>query len=270
MDAERSRPSTVAIPGISGENRKEIMGGFAKGLRVIEAFADNVDDKLSIAEIARLSGLDRAVARRCILTLLHTGYINSDGKRYFLTPRILRLSNAYLAASLPSLLDSTLDAVSKRIHESCSASVLEDTEIIYIARASHHRVMSIGLHVGSRLPAFCTSMGRVLLAALPEDQAREILERSSREQLTPKTRTDVDALLKEIRKVRSDGYALVDQELEMGLRSISVPIYNISRKVVAALNVGVHASRVTSRQLLTEVLPVISEAQSQLARVLPR
>jgi IclR family pca regulon transcriptional regulator len=269
MKIGESEFNDTPIPGTERARPKEIMGGFAKGLRVIEAFADSVDDKLSISNVARLSGLDRAVARRCILTLLHTGYINTDGKRYHLTPRILRLSNSFLAASLPRSLSPTLESVSEKIHESCSASVLDDTAIIYIARASQRRVMSVGLHIGSRLPAFCTSMGRVLLASLGEEKVIDVLKRSPLEPLTRKTRVDVDELLKEISKVRKKGFALVDQELEMGLRSISVPVYNVSGKVVAAINVGVHASRITSRQLTKKVLPVLLEAQSELSQVLP-
>ncbi|HEY8353115.1 MAG TPA: helix-turn-helix domain-containing protein, partial [Sphingomonadales bacterium] len=151
------------------------MGGFAKGLAVIEAFGEGRPAR-TIAEIARVSGLDRASARRCLLTLVEAGYATKDGTYFQLTPRILRLAQAYLSTSLPRLIQPYLDQVADQLQESCSAAVLDGTEIIYIARAVHHRIMAAALHPGSRLPAYCTTMGRVLLASLPPEQARAILE----------------------------------------------------------------------------------------------
>ena len=149
---------------------REIMGGFLKGLSVIEAF-DRGREALTIAEVAKTTGLDRATARRCLLTLLRLGYAETNGRQFRLTPRILRLGFAYLAATpLPRLVQPHLDRLSDLSQGSCSVSVLDDTEIVYVARATQRRVLSIGLNVGSRLPVDCTSMGRVLLASLPETQ----------------------------------------------------------------------------------------------------
>lgn len=244
------------------------MGGFAKGLSVIEAFGAS-NEGLTIADIARLTGLDRATARRCVITLVHTGYATANGRLYTLTPKVLRLSAAYLNAPLPSLIQPSLENVAEKLHESCSASVLDGGEIVYIARAAQLRVMSIGLNTGSRLPAYCSSMGRVLLAALPEDEARERLEASDRIKRTEKTLTDIDDLLQELERVRRNGYAINDQELEVGLRSIAVPVYNMAGDVVAALNVGVQAARRSTKDLKTDILPILLEEQEKLRQHLP-
>lgn len=244
------------------------MGGFAKGLSVIEAFGAS-NEGLTIADIARLTGLDRATARRCVITLVHTGYATANGRLYTLTPKVLRLSAAYLNAPLPSLIQPSLENVAEKLHESCSASVLDGGEIVYIARAAQLRVMSIGLNTGSRLPAYCSSMGRVLLAALPEDEARERLEASDRIKRTEKTLTDIDDLLQELERVRRNGYAINDQELEVGLRSIAVPVYNMAGDVVAALNVGVQTARRSTKDLKTDILPILLEEQEKLRQHLP-
>lgn len=244
------------------------MGGFAKGLMVIEAFGQGLE-ALTMADIARITGLDRATTRRCVLTLVNAGYAAAENRHYRLTPRILRLSQAYLAAPLPRILQPSLESLAEELHESCSACVLDGTEIMYVARATQHRVMSVGLNTGSRLPAYCTSLGRVLLASLPSAQARSILSASKRVALTKRTITALDKLIAKLDEVRSLGYAVVDQELEIGLRSIAVPIRNSSGRVVAAMNVGTQATRVTLERMRTEFLPALLTAQAHIAEILP-
>jgi IclR family pca regulon transcriptional regulator len=244
------------------------MGGFAKGLSVIEAFGQS-RERLTIAEVARLSGLDRASARRCLLTLVEAGYATTDDRYFELTPRILRLGHSYLAASLPRLMQPTLDHVADQLHESVSAAVLDGPEVVYIARASHHRLMGAGLHPGSRLPAYCTSLGRTLLASLKKEQAREILQASNRTALTDRTITKLPQLMAEIDRVRAQGYSLVDQELEHGARSIAVPIRNMSGRTVASVTVGLHVSRGSPERVENEILPALFNAQRQLAEILP-
>jgi IclR family pca regulon transcriptional regulator len=244
------------------------MGGFGKGLSVIEAFGRG-RNRLTIAEVARLAELDRASARRCLLTLVDTGYATTDDRYFELTPRILRLGHSYLAASLPRLIRPSLDQLSNQIRESCSAAVLDGTEVLYIARASHHRIAGAGLHPGSRLPAYCTSLGRCLLAALPEDQAKEVLEASERTKLTERTLTTVKALMSELKKVRAEGYSFIDQEVENNMRSIAVPIRNYSAETVAAITVGLHVSRGSHDRIMKEILPALLNVQSQLAEILP-
>ena len=244
------------------------MGGFAKGLSVIEAFGKG-RNRLTIAEVARLSGLDRASARRCLLTLVEARYASADDRYFELTPRILRLGHSYLSASLPRLVQPSLDQLSDRLRDSCSAAVLGGKDVIYIARSSAHRIMGAGLHAGSRLPAYCSTLGRVLLAALPPEQAREMLEASDRAKLTEKTLTEVDALMDELERIREAGYAYIDQELEVGSRSVAVPIRNLSNRTVAAANVGLHVSRSSAERVREEILPALFDLQAQLAEILP-
>ncbi len=240
------------------------MGGFGKGLSVIEAFGRE-HDRLTIAEAARLTGLDRATARRCLRTLVHGGFATLEGTHYALTARILRLGYAYLAgAPLPRLVQPSLERLAAETQESCSVCVLDGAEIVYVARASVRRVMSVGLSVGSRLPAYCASMGRVLLAALPEAEARAVLSSAPRPKLTPHTETRVSELLKVLEVVRARGYALVDQELELGLRSIAVPLRGRSG-VVGAVNVGAQAARVTVKTMKDSMLPALQALASDLA-----
>ena len=226
-------------------------------------------NRLTIAEVARLSGLDRASARRCLLTLVEAGYATTDDRYFELTPRILRLGHSYLSASLPRLIQPSLDQLSNRLRESCSAAVLDGKDVIYIARSSQHHIMGAGLHAGSRLPAYCSTLGRAMLAALPAEQAREILEASERAKLTEKTLTDVDALMAELARIREAGYAYIDQELEIGSRSIAVPIRNLSNRTVAAVNVGLHVSRGSSERIRDEILPALFDLQTLLGEILP-
>ena len=249
-------------------NEKDVMGAFAKGLRVLECFSgDNA--RLAIADVAQRTGFDRATARRCLLTLHHLGYAAYDGKYFSLTPRVLRLGTGALAAlPLPQIVQPWLDQLSDKIGQSCSVGLLDETEIVYVARAAQRRVMSIGLMPGSRLPAHCTSMGRVLLAALPEGEARALIDRSD---LTPRTMHalhDPDEILAEIAKVRAQGFAVIDQEIELGLRSMAVPILDAQGSTVAALNTGMAAAQAAPEDLRQTYLPALLKVQEGLRRVL--
>ncbi|MBY5546356.1 IclR family transcriptional regulator [Rhizobium leguminosarum] len=248
----------------------DFVSGFARGLKVIEAFGET-RQRLSIAEASKLTELDRATVRRSLLTLAELGYADYDGKFFTLTPKILRLGHAYLAATpLPVLLQPHLDHLSEKAGQSASASVLDGTDIVYIARASQRRVMSINLTPGSRLPAYCASMGRVLLAALAESEARAILARSELKQNTPNTKTDPDELIAEFRRVRTEGYAIIDQELEIGLCSIAVPVDNDRGETVAAINIGAPAALVPAAEMKERYLPLLKETQAALRPLLRR
>ncbi len=245
------------------------MGGFAKGIAVIEAFG-NGRKPMTIAEVARIAGLDRASTRRCVFTLVAGGYARCDGRVYELTPKILRLGSSYLSASLPKLIRPSLERLADQFPEvSCSASVLDGDEIIYIARAAHHRLIGIGLHVGSRMPTYCTAMGRVLLAALPQEKARAILAGSERRALTERTLTQIDDLLAELETVRRNGYSIIFQEVDYGACGIAVPVLNISGNVVAAMNIAMQASPEAVAYMKTELLPRLMEIQHYLATILP-
>lgn len=247
---------------------RDIMGGLAKGLAVIETFTAE-RPRQSISEAAAACGLDRATTRRCLLTLSHEGYADYDGKYFTLTPRVLRLGTGCLAAMpLPRLIQPLLDGLSAEIGESTSVSILDDCEIVYVARAAHHKVMSIGLMPGTRLPAYCTSMGRVLLAALPEADARQRLSRAPLPSRTSMTLTDPDEIMAELARIRMQGYALIDQEVEIGLRSIATPLLNIHGHTIAALNVGVAATQANMSDLVMNFLPALTELARKTQAVL--
>ena len=248
--------------------RTDHIGAFAKGLRVLEAFGAD-SPRMSISEAARVTGLDRATARRCLLTLHHEGYADYDGKFFSLTHKALRLGmGALTALALPQMVQPWLDQLTEQIGQSCSVAILDETEIVYVARAAQRRVMSIGLMPGSRLPAYCTSMGRVLLAALPEEDAMARIEASDLTPRTPRSLTDPDDIMARVRDARALGYALVDQEIELGLRSIAVPLVNARGKTIAALNSGMAAVQETAQDLVTLYLPQLQKVQSGLRRTL--
>lgn len=251
-----------------GISERDIMAGLAKGLSVIETFtADR--PRQSIAEVSAACGLDRATARRCLLTLAHHGYAEYDGKFFTLTPRVLRLGTACLATMpLPQIVQPLLDDLSDRIGQSSSVSILDGREIVYVARAAQRKVMAIGLMPGSRLPAYCTSMGRVLLAALPEAEARSILGPGPLPARTPMTLTDPEAILAELARIRALGHAVIDQEVETGLRSIAVPIFNARGRVIAALNIGVAAVQSSVGDLAPMYLADLQEVQARLRGML--
>ncbi len=246
----------------------DFVGSLAKGLRVLEAFGAD-SPRRSISDVAQNTGLDRATARRCLLTLHEVGYANYDGKYFSLTPRALRLGLSALASMpLPQIVQPWLDQLSETIGQSCSVAILDGHEIVYLARAAQRRVMSVGLMPGSRLPAHCTSMGRVLLAAMPEAQARELLDGMNLSPRTPNSLADVDSLMVEIARVRDQGYASVDQEVELGLRSIAVPVLNQHGDTVAALNTGFAAITPDPQVAVETYLPKLLQIQAGLARVI--
>jgi IclR family pca regulon transcriptional regulator len=227
-----------------------------RGLAVIRAF-DAEHRELALSEVARSTGLTRAAARRFLLTLVKLGYVNFSQGRFSLRPRVLELGYAYLSSlSLPEVAMPHMEALVTQVNESCSISVLDDTDVVYVARVPTRRIMSITLAVGTRLPAFVTSMGRVLLAGLPDAELEERLGRLEVTPLTSRTVRDKEALRGILATVRRQGYAATDQELEEGLRSLAVPLHNASGGVTAALNVSVHASRASMAALKRDFLPL--------------
>ena len=246
----------------------DFIASLAKGLQVLEAFGAD-QPRLSITDVARETGLDRAATRRCLLTLQELGYANSDGKYFSLTPRVLRLGTGALAAMpLPQIVQPWLDQLSETVGQSASVSILDETEIVYVARAAQKRVMSIGLMPGSRLPAHCTSMGRVLLAALPPAERQKRIDASDLAPRTRFSRTDPEKILAELAAVASQGYALIDQEVELGVRSIAVPLRSMTGQVVAALNIGLGTIHGAAEALVADYLPELLRVQKGLSRVL--
>lgn len=240
------------------------MAALEKGLAVIECFGAG-HDKFTIADVARATDLSRAAARRCLLTLTRIGYAEFDGKFFRLTPRVLRLGYAWLSSTaLPQLVQPFLEKLSEETHESSSASLLDGHEIVYIARSAQRRIMSVGLSVGSRLPAFCTSMGRVLLAARPPEDARARILAGRPKVLTPRTVTDIEVLMALIATVREQGHAIVDQELELGLISIAMPLLNGRGETVAAFNLSLQVQRLAPDEIESHFLPRMRSMQKLL------
>ena len=263
-DSSGSGLRQAARTGIEDPN---FMTSLARGLAVIRAFSGQ-HPSLSIADVARRTALPRAAVRRCLLTLMRLGYVGSDGRLFFLRSKILALGYAFVSSTpLAAAIGPTLERVSETLHESCSVGVLDDDEVVYIARAETKRIMSVTLSVGSRLPAYCTSMGRVLLASLSASELDAYLERVPLRAYTERTVTEAAALRKVIEQVRQRGHALVDQELEIALRSVAVPVRNATGTVVAAMNASTHAARVGRREMETRFVPVL-EAAAEEARSL--
>jgi len=243
---------------------------FARGLSVIRAFSAE-RPALTVSETAAAAGLTRAGARRILLTLAQLGYVTAEGRKFRLTARILDLGFAYLS-SMPfwDLAEPIMEELVDEVHESCSASVLEGTDIVYVLRVPTRKIMTISLGPGSRLPAWCTSMGRVLLSGLEDAEVDAILRRSKIESRTPRTVTDRGELRRIVAEVRLRGWALVNQELEEGLVSISAPIRERSGRILAAMNVSGQANRTSPQQMVRRFLPPLRAAADRLTGLMRR
>jgi IclR family transcriptional regulator, pca regulon regulatory protein len=269
--AERpaSKPLMPSIPFDEYSGDPNFMTSLARGLAVIQAFSTQ-KRQLTISQVSAKTGFSRAAVRRCLYTLIKLGFAGSDDSHnFFLQPRVLALGHSYISSMpLAASAQPVLDHVSQLLHESCSIATLEGLDIIYVARANVTRIMSIDLGVGSRLPAFCTSMGRVLLANLPPAELESFFERVQLTRHTSRTIVTAEKLRQALRLVARNGYSLVDQELEIGLRSMAVPIENPNGKVVAALNVGAHAQRLSIQELQNKFLPQLRATARELSMLL--
>lgn len=227
----------------------------ARGLAVIRAF-DAERPRQTLSDVARATGLTRATARRFLHTLAELGYVDTDGSVFWLTPRVLDLGYSYLSAlPLTDLAQPHLEKLSSRLGESSSVAVLDGPDIVYVGRVQVRRIMTIGITIGTRFPAYATSMGRVLLAALPAERLDAYLEETDLQALTPHGLSEQEALTAELDRVAERGWCVVDQELEPGLRSVAAPVHGRDGGVVAALNVSTHAARYTPEQLHHELVP---------------
>jgi IclR family pca regulon transcriptional regulator len=248
---------------LDGDGDPEFMTSLARGLAVLRCFAD-AQAPMTIAQAAKMTGLSRPAVRRCLHTLVRLGYAAQDGTHYMLRPKALALGYAYLSSSpLAMRAQPMLDQLRDELHESCSVGMLEEDEVYYVARAEISRIMSIALRAGSRLPLYCTSMGRILLAAQDRQSQISYLRRTELIARTGHTCTQPAALLEILAGVAEEGYAIVDQELEIGLRSVSVPILGRCG-VVAALNIGTQAARVPVTELRIRYLPALRRIAQEL------
>lgn len=257
----------------TGQHKRPVPGdsyvqSFARGLEVIRSFSAQAP-RQTLSEVAERSGLTRAGARRILLTLQTLGYVSSDGRHFSLTPRILDLGFAYLS-SMPiwNLAEPVMEELARQVMESCSAAVLEGTDIVYVLRVPTRKIMSITLGAGSRLPAYCTSMGRVLLAGLPEEEALACLQASTLAPLTRHTVTNLETLRQKIAQARRQGWCLVNQELEEGLVSMAAPIQDRLGRTVAALNISGQVNRTGAKSMQDNMLPALLSAAQAISRLL--
>jgi IclR family transcriptional regulator, pca regulon regulatory protein len=253
---------------VAGSRDRNQVAGLANGLRAIEAFATS-RQRMTLADVARNAGLTRAAARRYLLTLVANGYADFDGKRFQLTSRVLRLGHAYISSvPLPQIAQPVVEELGHRTEESIALSVLEGTESLTIASSAPRRIVGIFTRVGTHLPALSTATGRILLAGKPDDAIREILRSARIQKLTPKTKTSPHQILEEIRGIRRSGYALNDEEVEVGLRVIAVPVRDTGGSVIASMCVSTYSSRYEVGQLTEKFLQPLLNASEQLQRLL--
>ena len=268
LDADDDREPTIAEQ-IDAMTDPSFMTSLARGLAVLRAFSDARKPQ-TIASISQKTGIPRAAVRRCLHTLRELGYVDAELNNFSLRPKVLTLGYSYLSSTpLTVSAQPYLNNISRALNESSSLAVLEDGEVLYVARAATSRVMSVALNTGSRLPAYCTSLGRVMLAHLPPEQLDAYLEHTRLRPMTANTIVNPKRLREVLAGVRRDGYAINDEELELGLRSIAVPVRGASGAVLAALNVGAQAARVSVEQLQHEFLPVLQRGAQELAVLLP-
>lgn len=253
-DTGKSQPS----------GRNEFVRSFATGLKVLECFSPT-DPRLTLAEVARRVGISRATARRMLLTLVEQGYAYTDDRFFELTPRVLSLGHGYWSGrGWQQLLEPSLRSLSEKLNESCSAAILVDDDVLYVSRIHTRRIMRIDLGLGTRLPAFATSMGRLLLAQYSDADLAQRLQRMQRPAFTAHTVTDPDRLVSLIRAAGEDGFAIVDQELEMGLRSAAVAVQNAAGRTVLSINTSMTASAETPGEAEERVRPALQECAAEV------
>ncbi|MEP7089860.1 MAG: IclR family transcriptional regulator C-terminal domain-containing protein [Nocardioidaceae bacterium] len=253
-----------------GVREDHFVQSLERGLSVITAFGPS-SAELSLSDVGRSTGLTRAAARRFLLTLVDLGYVRQEGRLFRLTPRVLALGYAFLSSlSLPGVAEPHLERLSQEVHESSSMSVLDGQDVVYVARVPTSRIMTVSINVGTRFPAYATSMGRVLLAGLDDDALEEHLAGLDVVAFTDHTATTRDELRRRVIEARRQGYALVDQELEHGVRSLAAPVRDRTGTVVAAVNISSHVSRITPEQALDELLPALLRAVGEIETDLSR
>lgn len=252
-------------------SNRDYVNSLARGLEVIRAFT-RAQPRMTLSEIARGTGMTRATVRRFLLTLVREGYAETDGKYFRLKPKVLELGYAALSSlTFLDVIQPVMTRLAVKVKESCFAAVLDGPDVVYIASATPpDRFVSISVSVGSRAPAHCVSTGRVLVAALPEEQMLQYLEKATLIKLTPNTITSKVKLRSILEETRVKGWSIVDQELEVGLRSISVPVCDHAGKVIAALNVACPSSRITPEDMHSRILLELQEASQSITASLKR
>jgi IclR family pca regulon transcriptional regulator len=249
-------------------DQPDFVTALARGLAVIRAFRPE-QPRMTLADIAKRVSLPRATVRRSLITLATLGYVETDGRNFALTPKILALANSYLACSpLPRAAQPMLERLAETTHESCWAAILDEDEVVLVAGARTSRLLSAGLAIGSRLPAFCSALGRVLLAGNPDEKLEAFLGRLAPRSLTPRTVTEAVAIRRAILAARDEGYAISDGEVETGLCSIAVPVLDLRGRTIAALNATAPSARVRRSEMVERFLPLLRQAANDIRPVL--
>lgn len=252
----------------SAARRREAMGGLAKGLAVIRAFTRE-HAALSLSDVARAAGIPAATARRCLLTLEENGYVTRSGRTFLLRPKVLELGAAYLdSMNIERVTQTQLEDLARRTGDSAALCVLDDVEIVYVARASVRTLVRLEAHVGSRFPAHATSTGRVLLAGVSPEFLERYLQTARLEALTERTVTDRERLRELIDDCRRAGHSIVEDELAYGVIALAVPVFDQNRRVVAALNTSSHSRRISRARLLRERLGMLQQVSLQISSAL--
>jgi IclR family pca regulon transcriptional regulator len=256
--------------GAEPAERGEFVTSLQRGLDVLQTFS-RTHPVLTLTQVAELTGLSRGTARRLLHTLVELGFVRQDGREFRLTARVLNIGYAYLSAlDLVELSRGEMESLGQETGESCSIAVLDSSDVVYVASAPSTRIMSTGLGLGSRLPAHATSLGHVLLAGLPTAELDTYLAAADLTPFTRHTVTDGAALRAEVARVRAQGWALIDQELEAGVRSVAAPLRNRTDCTVAAINVSAPASRVTLDAMRRELLPRLLAAAGRISDMLAK
>lgn len=263
-----AEPDRIDDTDASGMNPRDYVSSLGRGLEVLRAF-NRTGRKMTLSQVAAETGHTRAGARRILLTLVHEGYAVADGKLFDLTPLVLELGHSVLSSKgVWEVAKPFIDHLSEDVRESVSAAVLDNFDVVYVSGAQYHRVISVGISVGSRFPAHCTANGRVLLAAQPRENWPAMLRDIELTKLTEKTVVDRTAFKKMLEQVRDQGWSMVDQELEIGLMSIAAPVRAHSGALVGAINVGVPTLRMTPEQMVAQVLPKLQATVSNISKAL--
>jgi IclR family pca regulon transcriptional regulator len=243
---------------------RDHVGSLAKGLQVVEILAQ-YPAGMTLTEMSERAGLTRAGARRLLLTLVSSGYATQDGRQFRLTPRLLTLSRTWISgSSLWSFAEPFMRQLSEQLNESCSSAILADEDVVYVARVAGRRILSVALHVGTRLPALSTAMGRMLLSGLSPAELKAFLARAKIHANTPKSIIDRNELERIIIEAGQRGYATMDEELELGLRSIAVPIRDRDGRIVAAINISAQSVRFSIEEMEREILPHLKETAATI------
>jgi IclR family transcriptional regulator, pca regulon regulatory protein len=255
------------------ERPREFNQSLERGLAIISTFGADAPQQ-TVSELAAKTGLTRATARRFLITLVELGYVGTDGRTFWLTPRVLGLGYSFLSGlGFPDVALPHLESLVAEVDEASEASILDGEDIVYVNRVPGTKLMTIGISVGSRMPAHATSMGKVLLAALPEEELERYLRTATLKRFLPRTVTDPDVLREQLQQVRREGFAIVDQELEAGLLAVAVPVHDRSGQVIAAINLSTHVARQTvesMRELVSPLQRTAHAIERDLAGVAPR